>query len=356
MNIARTLLITLPIVFKLYIFINQDEFELSIRSDENKFGYASTSSTPHIDSFLFNSISYGHFTFHNHFINLNISVSRRHLSSCYSIERENVFLPICLLLCGDIHPCPGPTDTSSPTSSSTTYSDYSVFQKRGLHFLHINVRSLLPKLHEIDSLAKKSRAAIISISETWLDSSVPDSEISIENYCIERRDRNRHGGGVCIFIRKDLSYNSRDDLKREDLEAIFIELFLPKTKPILCGCLYRPPTQQNFYTILDELCSSDTHFLEHETILLGDFNTDVSCRKSYPLLQCFKSFVDMFHFKQLICNPTRFGNTSSTIIDLILTSDKDKISQSGVIQTSFSDHFVIFCTRKSVKSYIGGRP
>jgi endonuclease/exonuclease/phosphatase family metal-dependent hydrolase len=94
-------------------------------------------------------------------------------------------------------------------------------------------------------------------------------------------------------------------------------------------------------------------FLEYETLLLGDFNTDVSSDKSYPLLKCFKSFIHMFHFNQLISEPTRICSTSSTTIDLILVSDHDKISQSGVISTSFSDHNMIYCTRKLSKSFIG---
>jgi hypothetical protein len=40
----------------------------------------------------------------------------------------------------------------------------------------------------------------IAISETWLDSSVINSEIQIEGYSILRNDRDRHGGGVCTYI------------------------------------------------------------------------------------------------------------------------------------------------------------
>lgn len=43
----------------------------------------------------------------------------------------------------------------------------------------------------------------------------------------------------------------------------------------------------------------------------------------------------------------------STAIDLILVWDSDKISQPGVIHTSFRDHSSIFCTRKVVESAIG---
>ena len=96
-----------------------------------------------------------------------------------------------LLLGGDIHPCPGPTDINHR---------FSQFKKRGLHFIHLNSRSILPKIDEIRLIAKETKCACFCFSETWLDSSISDSEISIDNYSIVRKDRNRNGGGVLIYI------------------------------------------------------------------------------------------------------------------------------------------------------------
>lgn len=58
-----------------------------------------------------------------------------------------------------------------------------------MHFIHLNARSLLPKISELRYLANKTTAAITSVTETWLDSSVTNSEIKIEGYNIVRRDR-----------------------------------------------------------------------------------------------------------------------------------------------------------------------
>ena len=104
------------------------------------------------------------------------------------------------------------------------------------------------------------------LSETWLDDNVSDLEIHISNYCIQRKDRNRHGGGVCIYISQDLSYNERVYLNHEHLEATWIELLLPKTKPIVCASIYRTPNQNNCYSILDIVCSSSNQFHYFETI------------------------------------------------------------------------------------------
>ena len=261
-------------------------------------------------------------------------------------------------MCGDVHPCPGPgqsikNNSRGSRSSFNFTTDFKNFQKRGLHFIHINVRSLLPKLHEVTLLATNTKATCICVTETWLDDSVPDSEIQIDNYCILRKDRNRRGGGVCVYIRKDFSFNQRCDLDNSNLEAVWFEILLPKTRPILCGSLYRPPSQHNFYSVLDSVCSSNNDFTELETILLGDFNTDVSSEQSCTIFQNFKNFTQMFNFKQLIAEATRICKSTSTTIDLILVSDPDKISQSGVIHTCFSDHRLIYCTRKISKSFVG---
>jgi len=44
-------------------------------------------------------------------------------------------------------------------------------------------------------------------------------------------------------------------------------------------------------------------------------------------------------------DPTRITPTSASVIDLVLSSNKDKIS----LQYGISDHLPIFMTRKSVK-------
>ena len=47
----------------------------------------------------------------------------------------------------------------------------------GLHFLHLNVNSLLPKIDEVKFIANKSNATILGISETKLDKTIMDSEL-----------------------------------------------------------------------------------------------------------------------------------------------------------------------------------
>ena len=43
------------------------------------------------------------------------------------------------------------------------------FKKRGIHFIHINMNSILPKFDEVRYIANISSASIIGISESKVD-------------------------------------------------------------------------------------------------------------------------------------------------------------------------------------------
>ena len=67
---------------------------------------------------------------------------------------------------------------------------------KGLHFLHININSLLPTIDELKCIANKTKAAIIGIIESKLDHTVPDLEVNLPGHDILRCNRNRNDGGV----------------------------------------------------------------------------------------------------------------------------------------------------------------
>ena len=191
---------------------------------------------------------------------------------------------------------------------------YKVFCSKGLHFVHLNIRSLPPSIDEIRSIATQTKAAVIALTETWLDDSVNDSELIINNYCLIRADRNRQGGGVCLFIRENLTFNRRLDIITD--------------------------------SIFEQTCHQ-INTNKHEIIILGDFNTDVKADSN--LQRRLVEFQTTFDLDQVIVEPTRITPKSRTIIDLILVSDPAKISQSGVIEIGVSDHFLTYCTRKITK-------
>ena len=86
--------------------------------------------------------------------------------------------------------------------------------------------------------------------------------------------------------------------------------------------------------------------------MLGDFNTNVSSNQGCNLLKSLTLFFDLFNLSQIIKDSTRVSAKSLSTIDLILVSDTDKVSQSGVIDIGISDHCLIFCTLKFLKTFL----
>ena len=143
-----------------------------------------------------------------------------------------------MLLSGDISLNPGPFSNPQLLKEE----EWRAFSNRGLHLIHLNINSLLPKIDELRDIAKRTKAAVIGISESKLDSTVLDPEIYIDNYEILRFDRNRYGGGVACYIRSDISHKLNSFLPNE-IENITFDISMPHTKPITVGILYRPPNQ-----------------------------------------------------------------------------------------------------------------
>ena len=52
-------------------------------------------------------------------------------------------------------------------------------------------------------------------------------------------------------MRNDLSFTKRNYFSR-GIETVFIEIFLPKTKPMTIGIVFRPPSQTRFLETMNE--------------------------------------------------------------------------------------------------------
>ena len=179
---------------------------------------------------------------------LHINLCNFALNKLKIKEEKNLkFYKFLILLSGDISLNPGPNQNIQISDKK-----FEPFCKRGLHFLHINVNSLISKIDELRDIVSKTKPAILGITESKLDSSVNDQEVCISGYNILRSDRNRNGGGVACYIRNDLCFN-RTNIFSNSLEHIFFDILIPKTKPISIGIFYRRPNLNNFL----ELFSTD---------------------------------------------------------------------------------------------------
>ena len=156
-----------------------------------------------------------------------------------------------------------------------------------------------------------------------------------------RSDISRNGGGVACYVRNYISFNVNEVLS-DYIENINFDILLPKTKPILIGVIYRHQDKADFNDHFSDALDKINSINNREVYILGDFNIDDKSRLAKP----YKEICSLHGLKQIIHSPTRITNTTSTILDHILTNSKDKLSQSGVIDIGISDHQMKFCTIK----------
>lgn len=65
---------------------------------------------------------------------------------------------------------------------------------------HINIRSILPKIDQINRLLTDSNLDYLCVTESWLNPSTPTDLINIPGFKCYRRDRVQGRGGGCAII------------------------------------------------------------------------------------------------------------------------------------------------------------
>ena len=83
-----------------------------------------------------------------------------------------------LLISGDVSLNPRPVEVSLVVSVNI----WELLNKEGLHFLHININSLLRKSDKLKCIANKNKATIIGITESKLDHPVSDIKVNLPEY------------------------------------------------------------------------------------------------------------------------------------------------------------------------------
>ena len=123
---------------------------------------------------------------------------------------------------------------------------------------------------------------ILTISETWLNGSVHDSEIVIPGYTIKRLDRtNKTGGGVCVFVKeiyKVKQLSKLSSISSGGFHQLWLSIQINKHKSFIVCTAYRPPdcSLDCFDQELSEsFISAMTLSKDRPIFILGDLNCNV---------------------------------------------------------------------------------
>jgi hypothetical protein len=86
-------------------------------------------------------------------------------------------------------------------------------------------QSLIKHIDELKIYLDKQQFNIISLNETMLDLFVPNHEIKLNGYEIVRKDGNRHGRGLAIYIRNSIIKSNKKYIFRHAFK-IFTSVIL----------------------------------------------------------------------------------------------------------------------------------
>lgn len=128
--------------------------------------------------------------------------------------------------------------------------------------VYFSCRSLPPKIDKLAALCTANNPDIVCLVETWLSDDILDSEVTVHNYSLIRLERNRHGGGVAIYVHNCVLYSIVLSGPAE-LELIIVSLCISGFKLCL-GVFYRPPLPIPLFLII---CVKPCSLLTRRTFL-----------------------------------------------------------------------------------------
>ncbi|CAB4031940.1 Hypothetical predicted protein [Paramuricea clavata] len=174
-------------------------------------------------------------------------------------------------------------------------------------------------------------------------------EIAIDDYKIHRLDRlHKKGGGVCAYIKKNIKATVLKDLSKvsvSNFHQLWINLQCQKNKSIIICVTYRPPdTSLNCFEDLLKPNYVQALTLNKQILVLGDLNCNML--ENGQERRALTNFSTELNLTQIIKTPTRITATSQTLIDVILVSSTALVLESGVINTSISDHLPVYVLLK----------
>ena len=113
----------------------------------------------------------------------------------------------------------------------------------------LDAPTLLKHKDEIEMLLGVNNIDILALNGTKIDETISSCHTEIYGYNHERFDRNRHGGGVSIYIKSSINYERLNDFSPSDNEAldtVTVEIKPRCAMSFIVTAWYRPP-QKPFY-------------------------------------------------------------------------------------------------------------
>ena len=203
-----------------------------------------------------------------------------------------------------------------------------------MKIVHLNIRSLKNKFHFIEmSKFIKHNVDVLTLSETWLNTTTKNYEIAIQCYNLFRLDRlGKKGGGVCVYIRNNIKASTLKDLScisDSNFHQLLIQLQRNKNKSIIICIVHRLPD-----------CPLDCF-----DFLLKDLNCNLMNKDSTEC-KTLQAFIIESNLTQVTEDYTKVTDKSASLLDVIMMSSSSLIESTGVLGTCISDYLPVYAIVK----------
>ena len=223
----------------------------------------------------------------------------------YTTNCSSSFNPFLLTitLSGDVHPQPGPENNNIRPKKARQRST------RNNTVAHLNFHSIrsTENFYLVWQTITDNCLDILTLSESWLDASISDSALQIPGYILFQQDCGSLGGGLCVYIKdiyKASVIGNLSNISENSFQQLWLKVNCKKLKSFL-------------------LC-----MVGSEVVILGDLNCNVleDCYEGRAL----NEFCFTFNLTQLAESPTRVTETSKSMIDIVLMTNKDFVENCDV--------------------------
>ena len=120
---------------------------------------------------------------------------------------------------------------------------------------------------------------ILPLAETWLDAKIKACEVKLPSYRLLRRDRDRHGSGVAVYVNESIPV--RSFVCHPTCELLSVELET-KSGVMLIGIIYRPRGHDTDLSLLESAIGLLYLAKYREVLVVGDFNVNLSAVQAAP--------------------------------------------------------------------------
>ena len=134
-------------------------------------------------------------------------------------------------------------------------------------------------------------------------------------------------------------------LSPSGFHELWVQVQHKNLKSIIFCIVYRP-SDCSVACFADEFLEKHTLALTYgkEVFIIGDLNIDIL--KKNQEWRALMNLCSSLNLTQLITSPTSVTSQSSTLIDVIMTTNTTLVAESGVMEDHISDHYLIYTVLK----------